>query len=82
MRFLIFAGTFLINQVIPKQFDLLVVDVEGLEEKVFRGFNLNNWRPKMIIVELIDYHFSFVNHPKRSLHGFGEWSKHLVAQGS
>jgi FkbM family methyltransferase len=44
-------------------FDLLVVDVEGLEEKVFLGFSLKKWKPKMIIVELNDYHDSFSGHP-------------------
>ena len=36
----------------PKNFDLLVIDVEGAEEDVLRGFSLWLWRPKMVIVEL------------------------------
>jgi len=36
----------------PKNFDLLVIDVEGSEEDVLRGFSLWRWRPKMVIVEL------------------------------
>ena len=39
-------------------FDLLVVDVEGTEATVFSGFNLEWWRPKMIIVELEEFHTS------------------------
>ena len=33
-------------------FDLLVIDVEGAEEDVLRGFSLWRWRPKMVIIEL------------------------------
>ena len=43
----------------PKAFDLLVVDVEGKEKDVFDSFSLEDWRPKMIICELEDYHKSF-----------------------
>lgn len=32
--------------------DLLVVDVEGAEPEVFAGFDLEKWRPRMMIVEL------------------------------
>lgn len=44
---------------IPKNFDLLVVDVEGKETEVFQSFDLNYWMPKMMIVELADNHSSF-----------------------
>ena len=37
-------------------FDVLVVDVEGYEATVFSRFDLPRWRPKMLIVELIDTH--------------------------
>lgn len=37
-------------------FDLLVVDVEGLERVVFDNFDLAHWSPKMLIVELADTH--------------------------
>jgi FkbM family methyltransferase len=33
-------------------FDLLVVDVEGFEGEVFAGFDLERWRPTVIIIEL------------------------------
>jgi FkbM family methyltransferase len=49
---------------IPQFFDLLVVDVEGFEEKVFSSFNLTWWKPKMMIVELNDYHKSFASTPE------------------
>jgi len=37
-------------------FDLLVVDVEGYETEVFEGFDLQKFRPRMMIVELADTH--------------------------
>lgn len=44
------------------EFDLLVVDVEGKEQDVFDSFDLQKWRPKMMIVELEDEHESFLKY--------------------
>lgn len=44
---------------ILRGFDLLVVDVEGAEECVFDSFDLEEFRPRMMIVELEDVHPSF-----------------------
>lgn len=44
---------------VPKEFDVLVVDVEGKEYEVFQTFDLEIWRPKMMIIELEDEHPSF-----------------------
>ena len=44
-------------------FDLLVVDTEGYEHEVFQSFSLDEYRPKMIIVELCDVHSSYDNYP-------------------
>jgi len=44
---------------VPKEFDILVVDVEGKESEVFQTFDLDEWKPKMLIVELEDEHPSF-----------------------
>lgn len=44
---------------VPKNFDILVVDVEGKENEIFETFELNEWNPKMLIVELEDDHPSF-----------------------
>ena len=41
---------------IKPEFDLLVIDVEGCEADVLAGFNLNRFRPSMIIIELVDTH--------------------------
>lgn len=43
----------------PIRFDLLVVDVEGAEKDVFAGFDINLWKPAMIIVELTENHPDF-----------------------
>lgn len=48
---------------VPKNFDLLVVDVEGKESEIFQTFELNEWKPKMIIVELEDEHPTFQKYP-------------------
>lgn len=39
-----------------KNFDLLVVDVEGSEENVFKSFSFDEYLPKMIICEIEDDH--------------------------
>ena len=35
-------------------FDVFVLDVEGYEEKVLNGFSLNEFKPKIVIVEIPD----------------------------
>jgi hypothetical protein len=35
-------------------FELLVVDVDGWEEAVFAGIDLARWRPRFLLVELIE----------------------------
>lgn len=49
---------------IDLNFDLLVVDTEGYEYEVFQSFSLDEYRPKMIIVELCDVHKGYDNYPK------------------
>lgn len=44
---------------VPKNFDILVVDVEGKESEIFKTFDLDEWQPKMLIVELEDEHEEF-----------------------
>jgi FkbM family methyltransferase len=44
--------TLLVRHAVPQGFDLLIVDVEGQEDAVFDGFDLDAWRPRMLIVEL------------------------------
>lgn len=35
-----------------KDFDVLVIDVEGAEYEVLKGFTISKWKPKMVIIEL------------------------------
>ncbi len=46
---------------VPLEFDVLVVDVEGMEADVFASFDLSVWKPKMLIVELTETHPDFKN---------------------
>ena len=49
---------------IESGFELLVVDVEGFEESVFSGFDISQWKPRMVIVELCDVHPDFQSKPE------------------
>lgn len=51
--------TLMVKMEVPKNFDILVVDVEGKEPEIFQTFELDEWQPKMLIVELEDEHPSF-----------------------
>lgn len=44
---------------VKNNFELLVVDTEGYEKEVFDSFNLQLYRPKMMIVELCDIHDAY-----------------------
>lgn len=35
----------------PPRIDLAVIDVEGHEEKLFAGFDLSRWKPRVLLVE-------------------------------
>lgn len=48
--------TLLQENQIPTGFDVLVIDVEGHELSVLKGFSLEIYRPKMIIIEIEDEH--------------------------
>ena len=67
----------LIKYDVPIEFDVLVVDVEGFETEVFMGFDIAHWRPKMMIVELVD------THPDLSVMALKDalLGKHLCDQG-
>jgi FkbM family methyltransferase len=46
---------------ITENFDLLVLDVEGFEENVLKGFSIDTYKPKMVIIEIADQHPNFIN---------------------
>lgn len=39
-----------------RELDVLSIDVEGFENQVFQGFTLEKFKPKLLIVELSDFH--------------------------
>ncbi len=39
---------------LPNQIDYMNIDVEGHEEKVLNGFNINKYKPKVISIEYLD----------------------------
>jgi len=41
--------------------DLLVLDVEGYEENVLKGFSVQKYNPTIIIIEISDQHPDFIN---------------------
>jgi FkbM family methyltransferase len=43
---------FLEKHDVPEGFDLLIVDVEGMEWEVFRSFDIGKWKPRAILVEM------------------------------
>lgn len=43
---------------VMQQFDILSLDVEGLESDVLRSFSLSYWLPKLAIVEVQEFHES------------------------
>jgi FkbM family methyltransferase len=44
------------RRVDARPIDLVVIDVEGAEAAVLRGFSLATWRPRMLIIELVHTH--------------------------
>jgi len=44
------------RRVDARPIDLVVIDVEGAEAAVLRGFSLARWKPRMLIIELVHTH--------------------------
>ncbi len=40
----------------PIEFDVLVIDTEGTELEVLKGFSIDKWKPKMMIIEVNETH--------------------------
>jgi FkbM family methyltransferase len=45
---------YLVKNRISKEFELLVIDVEGYEWEVLKNFRIKEWMPQMVIIELHD----------------------------
>lgn len=43
---------------------MLVLDVEGYEEHVLKGFTIDKYLPKIFIIEIADQYEYFINNPK------------------
>ena len=48
--------SFLERTKLDGELDLVIVDVEGFEAAVFSGFDLDHWKPKILVVEIADVH--------------------------
>ena len=48
--------TFIKSGLLFKSFDILSIDVEGYEVEVLKGFDINKWKPKMVIIEAHELH--------------------------
>ncbi len=48
------------NEIQP-DFDVFILDVEGYEEEVLKGFSLEYYNPKIIVIEIPDKHPDFIH---------------------
>lgn len=48
------------NKIEPN-FDVFILDVEGYEEEVLKGFSLDYYKPKMVVIEIPDRHPDFIH---------------------
>lgn len=48
---------------VPKNFDILIVDVEGNERDVLNSFSISEWKPKMMIIEIEDENENYQKFP-------------------
>lgn len=51
------------NKIEPN-FDVFILDVEGYEEEVLKGFSLDYYKPKIIVIEIPDQHSDFIHNQK------------------
>lgn len=53
--------TILTRNGVPKDFDLMIIDIEGYELPVVEALVASTWRPRVIVIELIDQNPEFEN---------------------
>jgi len=51
---------YLVKHGVTQGFDLLVVDVESYEWEVLRNFDIQKWRPRLVIIELHDQNDNYL----------------------
>lgn len=51
--------TILTEEYVPKNFDVLSIDVEGYEWEVLKNFDIKMWLPKIVIIELHDNNVNY-----------------------
>lgn len=51
---------YLVSNNVKTDFELLSVDVEGYEWNVLRNFNIKQWRPQMVVIELHDQNDDYI----------------------
>jgi FkbM family methyltransferase len=56
-------GAVLAHNFVPSDLELMVIDVEGSEEPITQSLLATHWRPRVLIVELIDQHPDFAPYP-------------------
>lgn len=49
----------LLKHDVPENFEILSVDIEGYEYEALKNFNLKEWMPKIIIIELHDNNINY-----------------------
>lgn len=52
----------------PKNFDFISIDIEGHEMEMFKGFSLDKWQPRLILLE--DHVTSHEKHNHLTTHGY------------
>ena len=61
----------------PLNFDLLVIDVEGSELSVLRGFNIRRWQPTLVIIEAHEHYDGELSYKAESINAYMSEAKYL-----
>lgn len=71
---------FEVNQ-IPVGIDLLVIDVEGQELHVLKGFSIEKWKPYCVIVEIHDLCPSYTSSTINMIEEYKETRQYMIKNG-
>lgn len=61
----------------PNSIDVVSIDTEGFESEVLAGFSIERWNPRMIIIELADFHPDLVDRCEEDR----QIARQIVSQG-